>query len=147
MLIGPSKTLDDALRRAGEEVALRGDRRVGTDHLLLGLLHDERVAATLGVDVEHARAAARELDKAALAAIGLDLGDLPSAPARVTPGRIPLTSAAREVIARAGSVADAARARRIEPLHLLAALRERQEPDAAAVLLGALARRSGSARA
>lgn len=139
MLIGPSKALDAALRRAGEEAALRGDRRVGTDHLLLGLLHDDDVASQVGADVGRGRAAARELDRAALAAIGLDLGDdLPAVPARVRAGHLPLTSAAREAIGRSGAFADADRVRRIEPRHLLAALRERAEPDPAAVLLGAL---------
>lgn len=139
MLLGPSKALDAALRRAGEEAALRGDRRIGTDHLLLGLLHDDDVAALLGADVERGRAAARELDRAALAAIGLDLGDdLPAAAARLRVGHVPLTSAAREAIGRSGAFADADRVRRIEPRHLLAALRERPQPDPAAVLLAAL---------
>jgi hypothetical protein len=139
MLIGPSKALDVALRRAGEEIARRGDRRVGTDHLLLGLLHDADVAAALGVDVERARAVAGDLDQAALAAIGVDLGDdLPPARTRVRVGHVPLTSAARAAIGRAGAVADAEHVRRIEPRHLLAALREREEPDPAAVLLAAL---------
>lgn len=145
MLLGPSKALDAALRRAGEEAALRGDRRVGTDHLLLGLLHDDDVAALLGADVERGRAAARQLDRAALAAIGLDLGDdLPAIPARVRVGHVPLTSAAREAIGRSGAFADADRARRIEPRHLLAALRERVQPDPAAVLLGALGPAAGA---
>ena len=146
MLTGPSKALDVALRRAGEETVRRGDRRVGTDHLLLGLLHDRDVAETLGVDVERARAAARDLDQAALAAIGVDLGeDLPSAPTRVRFGHVPLTSAARAAIGRSGAIADAERMRRIEPQHLLAALREGEEPDPAAVLLAALgAGRAGS---
>ena len=139
MLIGPSKALDVALRRAGEEVVRRGDRRVGTDHLLLGLLHDKDVADALGVDVERARAVDGDLDQAALAAIGVDLGDdLPSARIRARVGHIPLTSAARAAIGRAGGVADAERVRRIEPRHLLAALREREEPDPAAALLAVL---------
>lgn len=139
MLIGPSKALDVALRRAGEEVARRGDRRVGTDHLLLGLLHDQEIAEELGVNVERARAVARDLDQAALAAIGVDLGDdLPSERTRVRVGHVPMTSAARARIGRAGGVADAERVRRIEPRHLLAALREGEEPDPAAVLLAAL---------
>ena len=139
MLLGPSNALDAALRRAGEEAALRGDRRVGTDHLLLALLHDDDVAALVGADVDRGRAAARELDRAALAAIGLDLGDdLPAAPTRARTANLPLTSAAREAVGRSGAFADADRVRRIEPRHLLAALRERAEPDPAAVLLAAL---------
>lgn len=138
MLIGPSKALDAALVRAGEEAARRGDRRVGTDHLLLGLLHDEAIAHAVGADVERARAAARELDQAALAAIGVDLGDLPSARPGARVGHLPLTSAARAAIGRSGAVADAERVRRIEPRHLLAALLECAEPDPAATLLAAI---------
>lgn len=139
MLLGPSKALDAALVRAGQEAALRGDRRVGTDHLLLGLLHDDDVAARVGADVERGRAAAAALDRAALAAIGLDPGDdLPVAPARARAANLPLTSAAREAVGRSGAFADAEHVRRIEPRHLLAALRERAEPDPAAVLLAAL---------
>ena len=37
-----------------DEAALRGDRRVGTDHLLLGLLHDPATAELVGVDLETA---------------------------------------------------------------------------------------------
>lgn len=139
MLIGPSNALNGALRRAGEEVVRCGDRRVGTEHLLLGLLHDQEIADALGVDVERARAAAADLDQAALAAIGVDLGDdLPSARTRVRVGHIPLTSAARAAIGRAGAVAAAEHLRWIEPRHLLVALRERVEPDPATVLLRAI---------
>lgn len=138
MLLGPSTALNAALRRAGEEAALRGDRRVGTDHLLLGLLHDDDVVRGLGVGLDAARDAARELDRTALATIGLDLGPLPAVHARASSGNLPLTSAARDAVARSGAVADVAGARRIEPLHLATALRERDEPDPAAVLLGAL---------
>ena len=138
MLIGPSKALDAALRSAGEEAARRGDRHVGTDHLLLGLLQDAGVAEALRADVESARSAARELDRHALAAIGIDVAEVPAPQTQVRVGHIPLTSAARATIGRAGAVADAARVRRIEPLHLLKALLEREQPDPAAALLSAL---------
>ncbi|WP_286345171.1 hypothetical protein [Frondihabitans sucicola] len=49
---------------AVEESRLRGDRRVGTTHLLLGALHDPVVSTTLGVDLASARAAEAELDRA-----------------------------------------------------------------------------------
>ena len=35
-----------------EESRRRGDRRLGTEHLLLGLLHDPDCARALGVDLE-----------------------------------------------------------------------------------------------
>ena len=60
-----------------EEARLRGDRRIGTEHLLLGLLHDpDSVAArTLGIDLATAQEALDALDRAALAAVGIDARD------------------------------------------------------------------------
>ena len=127
-----------ALSHAAEEAARRGDRRVGTDHLLLGLLHDQAAAADLGTDVEHARAAAAELDRRALAALGIDLGPLPVQPARLKPGNASPTSGFRAVVARAVGLAGAERLRRAEPRHLVAALRELRPPDPAATLLHTL---------
>ncbi|WP_125610650.1 Clp protease N-terminal domain-containing protein [Specibacter cremeus] len=124
---------------AGTDEAYRcGDRRLGTDHLLLGLFHDPATAALIGVDLQRARAESGALDRQALAAIGVNLGaSEPAAPARA--GRhAPLTSGVRAVIPRALDLAAAEAARRVEPRHLLLALLERAEPDPAAVLLAAL---------
>ncbi|MGE5287038.1 MAG: Clp protease N-terminal domain-containing protein [Micromonosporaceae bacterium] len=129
------------LEGAKEEAARRGDRRIGTDHLLLGLLHDResRAAAALGVSLEFARAAADALDRAALASIGIDVGDRspPAAPIK-PPRRAPLTSGARAVLL--GSVLEARRskARRIRGRDLVIALLTRERPDPAAELLKAL---------
>ncbi|HWI30865.1 MAG TPA: Clp protease N-terminal domain-containing protein [Microbacterium sp.] len=126
------------LVRAAEEATRRGDRRIGTDHLLLGLLHDPAVARTLGTDVEQARVAAQRLDRLALAAIGIELG---TKPAQVSPRRAgsgPPTSGLRGVIARAVAMARAENVRKAEPRHLLAALLEGRRPDPAAELLDAL---------
>ena len=65
-----------AVTASADEARRRGDRRIGTDHLLLGLLHDPGSAEALGVTVEAAREKSDALDRAALAAIGLDLGRL-----------------------------------------------------------------------
>ncbi len=132
-----------ALSHASEEAARRGDRRVGTDHLLLGLLHDQEAAADLGTDLEHAHAAAAELDREALAALGIDLGPLPGQPARLKPGNASPTSGFRAVVARAVALAGAERLRRAEPRHLVAALRELRPPDPAATLLHTLHRDRG----
>jgi hypothetical protein len=76
------------------------------EHDLLGLLHDAWVAEGLRASVEGARAVARELDRAALAAIGVDLGDdLPAGRTRVRVGHVSLTSAARGAIGRSGALA------------------------------------------
>jgi ATP-dependent Clp protease ATP-binding subunit ClpA len=81
---------------------------------------------------------ADELDRQALAAIGVDVGDFrPTG----TPGagqRPPFSSGAREVLSRALALAVAAKSRRIETRHLLLALLERGRPDPVAALLSAL---------
>lgn len=126
------------IARAADEVARRGDRRIGTDHLLLGLLHDADIAAILGVDVEQARAAARDLDQESLEAIGIDLSGVPLASGTVGAGHAPPTSGMRATLARAFVIAKDERARRVEPRHVLAALLEREQPDPAAALLSAM---------
>src|SRR5215472_10054975 len=66
------------VRRALEQARNRGDRRLGTEHLLLGVIGDPQsdVARGLGVDLESAHAALDALDRAALASIGLEIGGL-----------------------------------------------------------------------
>ncbi|MFZ2048260.1 MAG: Clp protease N-terminal domain-containing protein, partial [Trebonia sp.] len=43
--------------RASEEARRRGDRRTGTDHLLLALLEDPSIEVVLGVSLQQARQA------------------------------------------------------------------------------------------
>jgi ATP-dependent Clp protease ATP-binding subunit ClpA len=136
---------DDArkavLTSAADEAGRRGDRRIGTDHLLLALLHDPTSASAraLGVDLQAAREASDALDRAALAAVGIDVGHL-GRPARAAKARRrpPLTSGARAVLVRAVNDARAGRARRIGTPHLLLGLLTRERPDPAAELLAAL---------
>jgi ATP-dependent Clp protease ATP-binding subunit ClpA len=128
------------LRSAAEEAARRGDRRIGTDHLLLGLLREPGSLAVevLGVDLDAARAASDDLDRIALAAVGVEAGGMPGpAPLRAR-RHLPLSSGARAVMVRAVEGARAAKARRIEVRHLLLALLACERPDPAAVLLEAL---------
>jgi ATP-dependent Clp protease ATP-binding subunit ClpA len=126
---------------ATEEARRRGDRRLGTDHLLLGLLHDAEspAAKALGVSLADARAAVDRLDAAALAAVGVQaetLGEVPSAPfGRRLP---PLTSGAREVFKRALDAARPASTGRIDTAHFLLVLLSLRRPDPAAELLDAL---------
>ncbi len=124
-----------AVERGAEEAGRRGDRRIGTEHLMLGLLHDQETAALVGVSVGDARSTSESLDVQALEAIGLPIGDFRPAvrPSKLT--RTPFTSGAKAVLARTVSLTSAERARRITPRHLLLALLERQQPDPAAVLL------------
>jgi len=129
------------LTSAIEEGRRRGDRRLGTDHLLLGLLHEEGspAAQALGVSLADARAASDALDRAALAAVGIQveaLGDGP--PAQFGRRLPPLTSGARAVFKRAIDEARPFRSGQIETTHFLLALLSLQRPDPAAELLGAL---------
>ncbi len=127
-----------AVTLATEEALRRGDRRVGTDHLLIGLLDDASTAQTLGITAEAACATATELDARALRAIGLEPGDLGRLDPAAGGRRLPFAPAPKAVLARAVALAAAGRSRRIEPAHLLRALLERASPDPAADLLAAL---------
>ena len=129
------------LTSAAAEARRRGDRRLGTDHLLLGLLQDadSSVARALGIDLESARAAADALDRAALAAVGINVDHLGNPPPPVFARRLlPLTSGARAVLKRTVDETRKARSSRIEPSHFLLALLDRERPDPAAELLHAL---------
>ena len=131
---------------ATQEARRRGGRRVGTDHLLLGLLHDadSTAARALGIDLAAARAASHALDLAALAAVGVDVdvdvdvARLAEPPRRVLAPGLTLTSGARTVLKRSLEGARDAKARRIEPRHFLLALLDRERPDPAAELFDAL---------
>ncbi|MBN1172579.1 MAG: hypothetical protein JXA67_10445 [Micromonosporaceae bacterium] len=128
------------LTSAAEETRRRCNRRLGTDHLLLGLLHDghSRTAKALGVPLADARAALDALDVAALAAVGVEIPAFDEGPV-VRPGRglPPLTSGAREVLQRAANETPAKR-RLLDSSHVLLALLSLQLPDPAAELLEAL---------
>lgn len=137
------------LTAAADEARRRGDRRLGTDHLLLGLLHDPagEPARALGVDLESARAADDALDRAALAAIGIDTAGLTLATDTAPRGRPPLTSSSRAVFKRAIDEARSARTGRIETRHFLLALLDCERPDPAAELLQALGVETSAVRA
>jgi ATP-dependent Clp protease ATP-binding subunit ClpA len=129
------------LTSATEEARRRGDRRLGTDHLLLGLLHDEDspAAQALGVSLADVRAASDALDRAALAAAGIQVNTLGEGPPAPFGRRLPpLTSGARAVFKRAIDEARLARSGRIDATCFLLALLSLQRPDPAAELLGAL---------
>ena len=99
--------------RASEEARRRGDRRTGTDHLLLALLEDPSIEAVLGVSLQQARQAHESLDHEALGALGLGSGtDAPPLPMRAVPkkprlrdvakkDRLRMTPAAKKVLEEA----------------------------------------------
>lgn len=132
------------LTSAAQEARRRGDRRLGTDHLLLGLLHDpgSGVARAVGVDLDAARAALDTLDQAALAAVGVGVtvGSLadPAPPHSRARRLLPLTSGARAVLKRTVEQTRQGGTARIESRQFLLALLDRESPDPAAELLTTL---------
>jgi ATP-dependent Clp protease ATP-binding subunit ClpA len=127
----------DIVTSALDETRQRGDRRIGTEHLLLGLLHDpgSPAAQALGVDLAAARAGLHTLDREALASIGIDIEGitLPAIPG--SPKRTPFTSGARSVFERAVKEATRTKGRRIAPEHFLLALLDCDAQDPAAELM------------
>jgi hypothetical protein len=134
--------------RASEEARRRGDRRTGTDHLLLALLEDPSIEAVLGVSLQQARQAHESLDQEALGALGLVSGaDAPALPMRAVPkkprlrdvakkDRFRMTPAAKKVLEEA--VRLNRRKLQVTAQQVLAQILILQPPDPAAVLLGAL---------
>ncbi|WP_448808571.1 Clp protease N-terminal domain-containing protein [Agromyces bauzanensis] len=128
-----------AVEDARYEAQRRGDRRVGTEHLLFALLQDDALAEIVGVDAAAAQRAADQLDRAALAAIGLNLGDVQPIGSATLGRHVPLmTSGAKTVLRQTLANASAEKARAITSRHLMLALLDRREPDPAAVLFAAL---------
>ena len=134
--------------RAGEEARRRGDRRTGTDHLLLALLEDPSIEAALGVSLQQARGALASLDQEALGALGMGSGtDAPPLPMRAVPkkprirdvmrkDRLRMTPAAKKVLEN--SAKPNRRKLQLTAQQVLAQIVALQPPDPAAVLLGAL---------
>jgi hypothetical protein len=135
--------------RAGEEARRRGDRRTGTDHLLLALLEDPSVEAVLGVSLQQAREALESLDREALGALGLGTSaDAPPLPMRTVPkkprirdiakkDRIRMTPAAKKALEDAYKPKGHRKFQLTGP-EVLAQILTLQPPDPAAVLLSAL---------
>ncbi|MGO9899134.1 MAG: Clp protease N-terminal domain-containing protein [Solirubrobacteraceae bacterium] len=133
--------------RAGEEARRRGDRRAGTDHVLLALFEDPSIKAVLGVSLQQAREALESLDHEALGAVGLGSGiDAPPLPMRAVPkkptirdvmqkDRLRMTPAAKKVLEAASK--PNRRRLYVTAQQVLAQLLTLQPPDPAAVLLGA----------
>ena len=134
--------------RASEEARRRGDRRTGTDHILLGLFEDPSIEGVLGVSLQQARQALDSLDRQALSALGMGPGtDAPPLPMQAVPkkptirdiakkDRLRLTPAAKKVLE------DASKPNRrrlyVTGQQVLAQILALQPPDPAAVLLDAL---------
>jgi hypothetical protein len=134
--------------QAGEEARRRGDRRTGTDHLLLALLEYPSIEVVLGVSLQQARQALESLDQEALGALGLGSDtDAPLLPMRAVPkkprirdvmqkDRLRMTPAAKKVLEESSK--PNRRGLQITAQQVLAQILTLQPPDPAAVLLGAL---------
>jgi Clp amino terminal domain, pathogenicity island component len=134
--------------RAGEEARRRGDRRTGTDHLLLALLEEPSIEGVLGVSLRQARQALDSLDHEAMGALGLGSGaDAPSLPMRAVPkkptlrdvaqkDRIRMAPAAKKVLEQAAK--PNRRKLQITAQQVLAQILTLQPPDPSAALLAAL---------
>jgi Clp amino terminal domain, pathogenicity island component len=134
--------------QAAEEARRLGDRRYGTDHLLLALLKDPSIEGVLGVSLQQARQALESLDHEALGAFGLGSGtDAPPLPMRAVPkkprlrdvaqrDRLRITPAAKKVLEKASK--PNGRKLQIRAQQVLAQILTLRPPDPAAVLLDAL---------
>jgi ATP-dependent Clp protease ATP-binding subunit ClpA len=135
--------------RASEEARRRGDRRTGTDHLVLALLEEPSAEAVLGVSLQQARQSLEALDEEALGALGMSAGaDAPALPMRAVPekptlrgimmqkDRLRMTPAAKKVLEQ--SVKPNRHKTRVTAQQVLAQLLALQPPDPAAALLDAL---------
>jgi len=134
--------------QAGEEARRRGDRRYGTDHILLALLENPSIEAVLGVSLQQARQVLDSLDQEALGALGMGSGtDAPPLPMRAVPARprirdiakkdrLRMTPAAKKVLEEASK--PNRRRLYVTAPQVLAQILTLQPPDPAAVLLGAL---------
>jgi len=134
--------------RASEEARRRGDRRTGTDHVLLGLLEDPSIEVTVGVSLLQARAALESLDQQALGSLGVGVdADAPPLAMRAVPkrpsirvimdkDRLRMTPAAKKVLEDA--VKPVRRKTQVTGTQVLAQILTLQPPDPAAVLLDAL---------
>ena len=134
--------------RASEEARRRGDRRTGTEHVLLALFEDPSTEVVLGVSLQQARQALDSLDQEALGALGLASGtDAAPLPMRAVPKKpklrdimqkdhLRMTPAAKKVLEEASK--PNRRRLYVTAQQVLAQILTLQPPDPAAVLLGAL---------
>jgi len=86
----------------------------------------------VGVDAAAARDAADQLDRAALAAIGLEFGEFQPTGHAALSRHLPLTSGTKAVIRQTLAHAAVEKAQRMTSRHILLALPDPREPDPAA---------------
>ncbi len=131
-----TKATRQVVQHAVEEAESRADARVGTEHLLLGLLRlDDPAARVLGADVDSARRSLAALDAEALASVGVRIDGEPDA--RRSTGRVhrPFTGGAKSVLVGTLRQARLCGSKQLAPAHLALALVGLRRPDTAARLL------------
>ena len=135
---------------AREEARRRGDRKVGTEHLVLGLLREPVLAQALGCDLQTARGALDALDHDALAAVGIGAAfnappipidepiklSAPGAFKAAVRDRLPMTPVAKSAMEDAYK--EVRRGHGIGPQQVLLTVLELEPPDPAAELIAAL---------
>lgn len=134
---GPDYNFGATYYDARDEAVRRGDRTIGTEHLVLALLADPAspAARALGCDLDSARRALDALDHAALAAIGIQPRITAGPVEARAAGRLRLTPAAKAVLT---GIRDARKSRGAGLGIVLSALLGLPRPDPAAELLAAL---------
>ena len=134
---GPDYNFGATYYDARDEAVRRGDRTIGTEHLVLALLVDPAspAARALGCDLDSARRALDALDHEALAAVGIQPGITAGPVAVRASGRLRLTPAAKAVLT---GIRDARKSRGASLGIVLSALLDLPRPDPAAELLAAL---------
>ncbi len=143
---GPDYNVGATYYDARDEAIRRGDRTIGTEHLVLALLIDPAspAAKALGCDLGSARRALDSLDDQALSAIGIQPGITAGPVAVRATGRLRLTPAAKASIT---GIRDARKDRGAGLGIVLNALLDLPRPDPAAELLAALGVDADAARA
>lgn len=135
---------------AREEARRRGDRKVGTEHLILGLLREPALAQALGCDLQTARDALDAMDHDALAAVGIGAAfNAPPIPIdkpiklssraafkAALRDHLPMTPAAKRALEE--SYKEIRRGHGIGPQRVLLTVLELKPPDPAAELIAAL---------
>jgi hypothetical protein len=135
---------------AREEARRRGDRKVGTEHLILALLREPVLAQALGCDLQTARDALDAMDHDALAAVGIGAAfNAPPIPIEepvkrssrqtftaVLRDHLPMTPAAKTALEE--SHKEKRRGHHDFPQQVLLTVLELNPPDPAAELIAAL---------
>jgi Clp amino terminal domain, pathogenicity island component len=134
---GPEYNFGATYFDARDEAVRRGDRSIGTEHLVLALLVDplSPAARAIGRDIGAARSALDALDREALSAIGVEPGIATGTVAVRTHGKLRLTPAAKSIFTK---IPDARRNRAAGLGKVFNALLDLRRPDPAAELLALL---------